>query len=273
MKNATTDTYKISDLLRIMQCLRDPDSGCPWDIEQDFSSILPFTLEETYELVDAIENADFDQATEELGDLLFQVVFYCQLAAEQNLFSFDSVVDGIARKLIRRHPHVFLGGDKESQSDKSLSIEDVKKNWEQLKSEERSNKQLSKLMDDVPKALPALCRALKLQGRASKIGFDWVHVEDVVSKVEEELQELKFAINRYKQSAVEGELGDLLFTVVNLSRHLRVDAEIALRRSNQKFEDRLRFMEAASLEEGSTVETENLEVLEQRWRLAKQRFS
>lgn len=265
--------YSISDLLRIMQRLRDPQYGCPWDREQDFESIVPSTLEECYELAAAIEAGDYPHLADELGDVLFQVVFYAQLGAERELFTFESVVHGLADKLLRRHPHVFAQGRIEGLVDQSATqhgdTSAVKQQWEQIKALERAERAQHGALDDVPVALPALPRAQKLQKRAARLGFDWPDTEPVFAKVDEELQELREAIARQHASEIEDELGDLLFTVVNLSRHLKVDAEAALRRASSKFEGRFRSMERACAESNTLLETLDAAAMELLWDQAK----
>ncbi|MFT4768502.1 MAG: ATP diphosphatase [Glaciecola sp.] len=265
--------YSIADLLRIMQRLRDPEHGCPWDVQQDFASIVPSTLEECYELAAAIEAGDYPHLADELGDVLFQVVFYAQLGAERDLFSFQSVVHGLADKLLRRHPHVFAGGQIEAvvdvSADDSRSTAAIKKQWEQIKAQERAQRAQHGALDDVPVALPALPRAQKLQKRAARVGFDWPNVEAVLPKIDEELKELREAIVEQNSSDIEDELGDLLFTVVNLSRHLKIDAETALRRASSKFERRFRSMEAQCTRQGTVLEALDAAAMELLWDQAK----
>lgn len=265
--------YSISDLLRIMQRLRDPEHGCPWDQQQDFESIVPSTLEECYELAAAIEAGDYPHLADELGDVLFQVVFYAQLGAERELFTFQSVVHGLADKLLRRHPHVFADGRIEGVVDQSAARQGdtaaVKQQWEQIKAQERAERSQLGALDDVPVALPALPRAQKLQKRAARVGFDWPGTAPVFAKVDEELQELRDAIARQDVNDIEDELGDLLFTVVNLSRHLKVDAEAALRRASSKFERRFRSMETACAEHNMLLETLDAAAKELLWDGAK----
>jgi ATP diphosphatase len=261
--------YSISDLLRIMQRLRDPDHGCPWDLAQDLASIVPSTLEECYELAAAIEAGDYPHVADELGDVLFQVVFYAQLAAERDLFDFDAIVDGLAGKLLRRHPHVFADGAIEGLVDSSIDAGAVKQQWEAIKAEERSERAQYGVLDDVPVALPALPRAQKLQKRAARVGFDWEVEDQVLAKLEEELTELREAIADGDDAAVEEELGDLLFTIVNLARHRKLDAESALRRASSKFEARFRYMEAAVADRDDTLENLDADELERLWREAK----
>ena len=266
--------YSLEDLLHLMARLRDPQYGCPWDIRQTYASLVPYTLEEAYEVADAIESGDLAHLQGELGDLLFQVVYYSQLAREEGRFEFDGVVDSITRKLIRRHPHVFPTGDLYAPPDQPrLSEEQVKQRWDQIKAEERAEKadapqQLS-LLEDVPLALPALSRAAKLQKRAAQVGFDWPAALPVVDKVREELDEVLEAMADNDQPAIEEEIGDLLFVVVNLARHLKVDPESALRGANAKFDRRFRFIEQALRDTHRPIEDCTLEDLDALWDEAK----
>jgi ATP diphosphatase len=266
--DATTTHDGIQSLLDIMRQLRDPDSGCPWDLKQNFHTIVPYTIEETYELAEAIAIEDFAQIRDELGDVLFQVVFYAQMASEQALFTFEDVVDGIAEKLLRRHPHVFAetGGQRVSESE-------VKRRWEQIKVEERQQKNQRGTLDDVPRALPALSRSQKLQKRAASVGFDWSELDAVRGKVDEELVELAEAVSEGDSSAIESEVGDIFLAMVNLARHLGVDAEAALRHANRRFEDRFSLMETAAERDGSQLSEESLEQLEERWQAAKRELA
>jgi ATP diphosphatase len=266
--------YTLTDLLNLMARLRDPQYGCPWDIKQTYASIVPHTIEEAYEVADAIERADFAHLPGELGDLLFQVIYYSQIAREEGRFEFADVVDGITRKLIRRHPHVFPSADLYAPLDlPRLSEDQVKQRWEAIKAEERAERaavpeQLS-LLDDVPAALPALSRASKLQKRAATAGFDWPAALPVLDKVREELDEVLEAMAGDDPRAVEEELGDLLFSAVNLARHLKVDPETALRAANQKFERRFRFIEQALRDTHRAMEDCTLEDLDALWGEAK----
>ncbi len=266
--------YTLPDLLTLMARLRDPQHGCPWDIKQTYASIVPHTLEEAYEVADAIERGDLDHLQGELGDLLFQVVYYSQLAREEGRFEFAGVVDGITRKLIRRHPHVFPTGDLYAPLDlPRLSEEQVKQRWEEIKAQEcaeaaEAPEQLS-LLDDVPGTLPALSRAAKLQKRAAGVGFDWPAALPVLDKVREELDEVLEAIASGDQAAISDELGDVLFTVVNLAQHLKVDPENALRGANRKFERRFRFIEQALRDTHRPIEDCTLEDLDALWGEAK----
>lgn len=266
--------YQLPDLLHLMARLRDPQHGCPWDLQQNYASIVPHTLEEAYEVADAIESGDFDHLPGELGDLLFQVVYYSQLAREEGRFDFATVVDAITRKLVRRHPHVFPDGDLYGSPElPRLDEAAIKQRWEEIKAEERAEKaaapeQLS-LLDDVPAALPALSRAAKLQKRAAQVGFDWPEALPVVDKVREELDEVLVAMSENDAEAIAEELGDLLFVVVNLARHLKVDSENALRGANGKFERRFRFIEQALRQAGRPIENCTLEELDALWDAAK----
>lgn len=266
--------YQLADLLHLMARLRDPQHGCPWDLQQDYASIVPHTLEEAYEVADAIERRDFAHLPGELGDLLFQVVYYSQLAREEGRFDFATVVDAITRKLVRRHPHVFPDGDLYGSPElPRLDEAAIKQRWEQIKAEERAEQaaapeQLS-LLDDVPHALPALSRAAKLQKRAAGVGFDWPEALPVVDKLHEELNEVLEAMSENDPQAIAEEIGDLLFVVVNLARHLKVDPENALRAANGKFERRFRFIEQALRDAGRSPESCDLEELNALWDAAK----
>ncbi|WP_122665882.1 nucleoside triphosphate pyrophosphohydrolase [Pseudomonas viridiflava] len=266
--------YSLQDLLHLMARLRDPKYGCPWDVKQNYASIVPHTLEEAYEVADAIERGDFDDLKGELGDLLFQVVYYSQLAREDGRFEFDGVIDGITRKLIRRHPHVFPTGDLYAPLETPrLNDEEVKQRWEEIKAQERAGKaqepqQLS-LLDDVPAVLPALSRAAKLQKRASQVGFDWPSALPVVDNVREELDEVLEAMADNDAESIAEEVGDLLFAAVNLARHLKVDPENALRAANSKFERRFRFIEQALRDTQRPMEDCTLEEMDALWGEAK----
>ena len=266
--------YQLDDLLHLMARLRDPQHGCPWDLKQSYATIVPYTLEEAYEVADAIERGDFDHLPGELGDLLFQVVYYSQLAKEEGRFEFAAVVDGITRKLVRRHPHVFPDGDLYGAPDMARQEEAaIKQRWEEIKAEERAEKaavpeQLS-LLDDVPHALPALSRAAKLQKRAAQVGFDWPEALPVVDKLREELDEVLEAMSENDAEAITEEVGDLLFVAVNLARHLKVDPEAALRAANNKFERRFHYIEQALRDAGRPIENCSLEELDALWGEAK----
>lgn len=255
---------QIDRLLGIMQRLRDPQNGCPWDKEQTFATIAPYTLEETYEVLDAIQREDFDDLRGELGDLLFQVVFYAQMAQEQGRFNFDDICAAISDKLERRHPHIFGEanfGDSEA----------VLANWEKTKSAERAEKAQHSALDDIPESLPALMRAYKIQKRCSAVGFDWTSLGPVVEKVHEEIDEVMHEAQQavVDEAKLEEEIGDLLFATVNLSRHLGSKAEIALQKANRKFERRFREVEAILAAQGLKPEQATLEQMEAAWQEVK----
>jgi nucleoside triphosphate diphosphatase len=259
--------YDIDDLLYLMARLRDPHGGCPWDLKQSYASIAPSTLEEAYEVVDTIERGDLDHLKEELGDLLFQVIFYSQLAREEERFDFSEVVSGLVAKLVRRHPHVFPDGTLESRvAQQEQPAAQVKQRWETIKQQERSAKGAAGLLDDVPLNLPALSRAAKLQKRAATVGFNWEQVEGPIAKVREELEEVEQALAEGDAEAVAEELGDLLFAAVNISRFLKVDPEAALRAGNRKFEQRFRYIEVHSDKPLANLSLEDMEAL---WQEAK----
>lgn len=267
--NPAWPTKTTDDLLRIMAKLRDPDSGCPWDVVQDFASIAPYTIEEAYEVADAIEQSDMESLKGELGDLLLQVVFHAQMASEAGHFEYADVVNAVSEKMVVRHPHVF--GD--------ASIEDADaqtKAWEDQKAAERAAKaeasgRVASVLDDVARGLPALMRAEKLQKRAARVGFDWPTVEPVFDKVREELDEVSVEIDRGSDPArLEDELGDVLFTCVNLARKLGTDPETALRRTNAKFERRFRDVETYAAEDGKSLSDLDIEALEALWDRAKE---
>lgn len=257
--------YGIEDLRYLMRRLRDPKSGCPWDLKQNFQSLTSHTIEEAYEVVDAIEQDDMSHLREELGDLLFQIIFYSQLAEEQSQFSFDDIITTITQKLIRRHPHVFPEGTIESSrvSLADAEIVEIKRVWEEIKRQERTDKGVGKTLDDIPLALPALNRALKLQKRAANVGFDWSDIKPVIEKINEEVIELEVEIKRGDKVRMADELGDLLFSCVNLARHLKLDPETSLRGANQKFKRRFESMELLA---GKTkIEDHSADQLELLW--------
>lgn len=260
-----SDKGGIEALLDIMARLRDPQDGCPWDVEQDFASIAPYTIEEAYEVADAIERGDMDDLKDELGDLLLQVVFHAQMAKEEGLFDFSDVVRAICEKMIRRHPHVF--GDEEQRSAGS-----VKGRWEKIKAEEKAAKgaKQASILDDVPLSLPALVRAIKLQNRAARVGFDWPDTSQVIDKLNEEMLELSAELAKGGDAdRLEDEMGDLLFVYANLARHLNVDPEAALRRANAKFRRRFGRIEEKLAAAGKRPEDSTLEEMDAFWNEAK----
>jgi MazG family protein len=254
----------IAELLAIMRRLRDPNGGCPWDLEQDFSTIAPYTIEEAYEVASAIEAKDYAGLKDELGDLLLQVVFHAQMADEAKLFGFDNVVRAICDKMVRRHPHVFAAGG-------ASTAEAVSEAWDEIKRRERTDKPKAGggLLDDVPRALPALMRAIKLQNRAAEVGFDWPSAVTVTEKIAEETRELAEAAASKTPAKVAEEFGDLLFAMANLARHLKLDPEDALRAANAKFVRRFRAIEQALGAQGRKPEDASLDEMELLWQQAK----
>jgi len=270
----------ISGLLEIMARLRDPENGCPWDVEQDFNSIAPYTIEEAYEVADAIERDDMDDLRLELGDLLLQSVYHAQMASEAGHFDFGDVVHGITAKMIRRHPHVFGTEDVTAEEYSAKGMEEG--TWERIKAEEKAEAETRRMelglppkretanyLDEVPSGLPALTGALKLQKRASKVGFDWNDMSSVLDKVREEIDELEEAISEKEHKDREEEMGDLLFVMVNVCRHLKIDPEYALRGCNRKFRTRFAFIENELKVAGSSLEKANLQEMDNLWNAAK----
>lgn len=253
-------------LIEVMARLRNPDTGCPWDVEQDFSTIAPYTIEEAYEVADAIQRGHMDDLKEELGDLLFQVVFHSQMASEEGAFDIADVTQGIADKMVRRHPHVFDAPDQRSANDQIRA-------WEVIKAEERAAKTETgaapSALDGVALSLPALLRAEKLQKRAARVGFDWTEAEPIFDKLIEETAEVREAIATGIQDDIEDEIGDLLFVGANLARRLGIDPEQALRRANAKFERRFRAMEVAAADDGAEFADLDLEAQESYWQRVK----
>lgn len=262
--------YTLDDLLLLMGRLRDPVDGCPWDRAQDFSSIVPHTIEECYELADAIENANGSQIKEELGDVLFQVVFYAQLASEKQQFTFDEVVASLVKKLLRRHPHVFPDGTLQSRAQQvSAASEQISSTWEKIKTGERHDKRQYSALDDIPLALPALTRSLKLQKRAARVGFDFEDIDAALKSLQSEINELIEARENHGIAELEEELGDVIFSSVNVARFLKADPESLLRRTNRKFEDRFRYIEGQLLSIGTNLDTADLELMDRYWNEAK----
>ncbi len=272
---AMKPSQDISRLIEIMAALRAPKTGCPWDIEQNFSTIAPYTIEEAYEVADAIARGDLDDLRDELGDLLLQVVYHAQMAQEAGDFAFGDVVEAITTKMIRRHPHVF--GD-----EKARSAGMAKGMWEKIKAQEKAEKRSARLargldpedngkgfLDGVPVALPALTRALKLQEKAARVGFDWSEAAPILDKIEEEIGELREALAKGETAEIKDEFGDMLFAVVNLGRHLKLDSEAALSGTNEKFRSRFHYVERAIDASGSTLEKATLDEMEALWQQAK----
>lgn len=261
----STAGEKFQRLVEIMARLRGPD-GCPWDRDQTFDSIKPYTLEETYEVLDAIDRRDWPDLAEELGDFLLQAVFYAQMASEQQLFGIADALDAINAKLVRRHPHVF--GDESAET-----AGDVKRIWGEVKAAEKKarGKEKETLLGGVPRALPALVEAQQIASRAAAVGFDWENAEQVVEKLHEELAEFAEARRRASQDELEDELGDILFVIVNLARFAKVDPEQALRRSNAKFRERFGHIERTLAGQGKRLEDSNIQEMEALWQEAKRR--
>jgi len=266
----------ISRLLEIMAALRTPVTGCPWDLEQDFESIKPYTIEEAYEVADAIERCDLDDLRDELGDLLLQVVFHSRMAEEEGEFAFGDVVEAITSKMIRRHPHVFAtsGADDPAK---------VKKQWDEIKAEEKRERAERRArrgitedfkaghLGGVPRVLPALTEALKLQQQAAKVGFDWSEPEPILDKIEEEIGEFREALKSGDKAKISDELGDLIFAAVNIGRHVGVEPEMALRGTNTKFRRRFSYIETALDRNGESLDEARLERMEELWQEAKTR--
>ena len=267
-----TPSRDISRLLEIMAALRTPGSGCPWDLEQNFATIAPYTIEEAYEVTDAIARGDLDDLRDELGDLLLQVVFHARLAEEQKAFAFGDVVESISRKMIRRHPHVF------ADKDGRLTPSHVKSAWDRIKAEEKAERPARRpaepvshasLLSSVKAGQPALTQAMELQRRASSVGFDWNDPRAVLHKIREEADEIESALDRGDAKELADETGDLLFALVNLARHVGADPELALRGTNAKFERRFGYIERALAAQGRSLESASLEEMDALWNEAK----
>ncbi|MCK1477799.1 nucleoside triphosphate pyrophosphohydrolase [Bradyrhizobium sp. 197] len=267
-----TPSRDISRLIEIMAALRTPVTGCPWDLEQNFATIAPYTIEEAYEVVEAIGRGDLDDLCEELGDLLLQVVFHARMAEEQNAFAFGDVVEAITRKMIRRHPHVFV------DKDGNLASSHVKEVWDRIKAEEKAERAARRppeeishksLMSGVKAGQPALTRAMELQRKASTVGFDWNDPRAVLAKIREEADEIEAALDRNDKHEIAEETGDLMFALVNLARHVDADPEAALRATNAKFERRFAYIERALEAQGRALEQASLEEMDALWNAAK----
>ncbi|MET4295407.1 ATP diphosphatase [Bradyrhizobium sp. LB8.2] len=267
-----TPSRDISRLIEIMAALRTPVTGCPWDLEQNFATIAPYTIEEAYEVVEAIGRGDLDDLCEELGDLLLQVVFHARMAEEQNAFAFGDVVEAITRKMIRRHPHVFV------DKDGNLAASHVKEVWDRIKDEEKAERAARRppeeishksLLSGVKAGQPALTRAMELQRKASTVGFDWNDPRAVLAKIREEADEIEAALDRNDKHEIAEETGDLMFALVNLARHVDADPEAALRATNAKFERRFAYIERALEAQGRALEQASLEEMDALWNAAK----
>ena len=265
--------YSYDDLVYLMNRLRDPATGCPWDLEQNFSTIAHYTMEESCEVLEAIASKDYDNLKEELGDLLFQVIFHARIAQEEALFDISDIIHGLVSKMVRRHPHVFPGGSLHSErtGEETTTPEQVTENWGLIKQREKAgtSRPLSVLPDKLPAALPVLEKARIIQKAAAKTGFDWPDSSQVYDKIQEEITELKEAQTEGQERMTE-EFGDLLFACVNLARHLQVDPELALRQATGKFERRFRTMESIALAEEQDFEQLTLEEMEEYWQQSKQ---
>ncbi|MBB3964524.1 nucleoside triphosphate pyrophosphohydrolase [Rhizobium metallidurans] len=264
----------ISRLIEIMAALRNPETGCPWDIVQTFETIKPYTIEEAYEVSDAIERNDMDDLCDELGDLLLQVVFHARMAEEAGAFSFGDVVEAITRKMIRRHPHVFARSDADTPDAVKKQWDDIKQAEKRERAERRAARGISEdfkagFLGSVQRSFPALTEALKLQERAAKVGFDWSAPEPILDKIEEEIAELREALASGDHAKVSDELGDLIFAVVNIGRHVKADPEQSLRGTNTKFRRRFSHIETSLEAEGETLEAATLERMEELWQAAK----
>jgi nucleoside triphosphate diphosphatase len=269
-----TPSRDISRLIEIMAQLRTPVTGCPWDLEQDFTTIAPYTIEEAYEVADAIARGDLDDLKDELGDLLLQVVYHARMAEEEKAFSFGDVVEAITRKMIRRHPHVF------ADKDGNIQPAGVKSAWERIKAEEKAERAARRpreehehksLLSSVKAGLPALTRAMELQRKAGSVGFDWNDPRAVLKKIREEADEIEAELDRADKDELAGETGDLLFAVVNLARHVKADPEMALRGANAKFERRFAYIERALEAQGRSLDAATLDEMDELWNEAKEK--
>ncbi|MEJ8308943.1 nucleoside triphosphate pyrophosphohydrolase [Agrobacterium larrymoorei] len=264
----------ISRLIEIMEALRQPETGCPWDIVQTFETIKPYTIEEAYEVADAIERNDTDDLCEELGDLLLQVVFHSRIAEEMGAFSFGDVVHAVTSKMIRRHPHVFAASEADTPESVKLQWDEIKAAEKRERLERRASRGVSEdpkagFLGSVQRSQPALTEALKLQEQAARVGFDWSAAEPILDKIEEEIGELRHALSEGKSESISDELGDMIFAMVNIGRHVKVDAENALRGTNTKFRRRFRHIETSLAARGETLEAASLERMEELWQAAK----
>jgi ATP diphosphatase len=273
MTNTAKQQDAISTLVRLMAHLRDPVDGCAWDRKQTLGSLTRHTLEEVYEVIDAIEQQNPVKIRDELGDLLFQVVFYARITQEQGLFDLQDIAATIVAKLLHRHPHIFPDGSIESFGQPSfLTAEQVEHNWELIKNAEREANAQGRdvsVLDDVASSMPAMDRAAKLQKRAASVGFDWAATEQVIGKLAEECSELQAAIDSGDHEQQHAEFGDVLFTCINLARHLKIDADASLRDASKRFETRFRHVEKSAITAGTTMSDSDIGILEQWWQHAK----
>lgn len=255
----------LKELLNIMATLRDPKDGCAWDVEQTFETVAPYTVEEAYEVAEAIDNNDMDGLKDELGDLLFQVVFHARMAEEAGHFNFSDVVDGISEKMVRRHPHVFAGENHRSAEEQTVA-------WEEQKAQERADKKQASILDGVTVGLPALTRAVKLQKRAARVGFDWPETSMVIDKLNEEMAELseELIADQQDQTKIEEEFGDMMFVYANLARHLKINPEQALKKANTKFTQRFNKIEQYIENKQKSFDQYSLDELEEFWVMAKE---
>lgn len=265
--------YLVADLIYLMQRLRDPATGCPWDIKQGFTDIVPHTIEEAYEVADAIERGHWSDIEEELGDLLFQVVFYAQMGAEQKRFDLSTIISKLVDKLIRRHPHVFPDGSLTSQrlANTPIDQDSINDQWQQIKAQEKKDAGIeqSALLDTVTVGLPPLIRAVKLQKKAATVGFDWPESQAIIAKIREELEEVEEAMAEQNQQHLESEIGDLLFAVTNLARHHNINPETAIRGTNARFYQRFNHVEQRILAAGDWQQA-TIEKMEEAWNEAKE---
>ncbi|AEF55680.1 nucleoside triphosphate pyrophosphohydrolase [Marinomonas posidonica] len=260
----------IQRLQHLMTCLRDKEFGCAWDKQQTYQTIAPYTLEEAYEVIDAIERSDYDDLKDELGDLLFQVIFYSQIALEDDKFNFDDVVNGIVAKMLRRHPHIFPQGELSRFGEpNTLSEAEISVQWQAIKAQEKASKPKQSVLDDVPSSMPSMMQAVKLQQKASKFGFDWPDVMPVFAKIREELDELEEAIKAGEQEHIAEEMGDVLFAMTNLARHLDVSPDMALNKTNIKFRRRFARIETLLVAQNRKLTNCSLEELDRYWEQAK----
>lgn len=269
----TRPRYSLDDLLELMAVLRDPQYGCPWDVKQGWETIVPHTIEEAYEVADVIERRAFEELPGELGDLLFQVVYYSRFGVEEGRFDFHDIVDTLTAKMLARHPHVFpdgtLASRREGVSAAEVETRQVKSSWEAHKAAERESRAAVSALDDVPHALPALSRANKLSKRAARVGFDWPETQGAIAKIREELAEVEAALADNDDAHAREEVGDLLFAAVNLARRLKADPEHVLRATNNKFERRFRHVERRLAEDGHAPGSASLDAMDRHWEDAK----